>query len=187
MQTQDEVFNDITFTVTDHDKYIESLGTAGLSPDWVDLGDYEYDRDVSQPHASRKWKYQFHGFPIENSSMVVPNPKDVVTKGLGSIPDLRRDMVSTLAELMLGQYADNTNRWDKQVTTSSADPMMAYSSPVFMLMQAVDSMAQAKELGQEEKKEEEEEEKRKKDFILLIVSVVLMVCHIQPINDRESG
>jgi hypothetical protein len=45
-----------------------------------------------------------------------------------------------------------------------------------MLQQAVDSMEQAKELGQqEEEKEEEEERKRKENLILLIISVVLMV------------
>lgn len=55
------------------------------------------------------------------------------------------------------------------------DATQAYSTPLFMLIQAVDQMAQAKQLGQEEKKEEQEEEQRKKDSILLIVSVVLIV------------
>lgn len=46
--------------------------------------------------------------------------------------------------------------------------------PVFILMQAVENMAQVKKLGMEEKKQEEEE-KRKRDFILLIMSVALIV------------
>ena len=64
------------------------------------------------------------------------------------------------------------------------DAAEAYSTPVFMLMQAVDSMAQAKALGAQEEKAEEEEEKRRKNFILLIVSVLLMV---RETYDRRSS
>jgi chitinase len=45
-----------------------------------------------------------------------------------------------------------------------------------MLMQAVDAMAQAKELGQkEEEAEEEAERERRENIIILIVSIVLIV------------
>jgi hypothetical protein len=98
--------------------------------------------------------------------MVVPNPKDIVTKALPSIPSLNSSMQATLLDMKLAQWTNG----------SLSDPVQAYSTAVFMLMQAVDSMAQAKQLGQKEEKEEEEEEKRKKNFFLLIVSVVLMVC-----------
>ena len=97
--------------------------------------------------------------------MVVPNPKDIVTQGITNIPALRTDMEATLLDIMLGTWSNG----------STSDPAQAYSIPVFMLMQAIESMAQAKILGQQEKKEEAEEEKRKKDFILLIISLVLMV------------
>lgn len=78
--------------------------------------------------------------------MVVPNPKDIVTKGLGDIRALRLDMEATLLDMMLGQWAGG----------SLADAAEAYSTPVFKLMQAVDGMAQAKSLGKEEEKIEEE-------------------------------
>lgn len=110
--------------------------------------------------------FKFADFPVVNSSMVVPNPKDVVTKGLGNIDNLRLEMQATLMDMILGIWTDG----------SIQDPAQAYSAPVFMLMEAVDSMKQAKELGEkEEQTEEEEEEKRKKNLILLIVSIVLLV------------
>ncbi|GAB7357175.1 hypothetical protein MBLNU459_g8166t1 [Dothideomycetes sp. NU459] len=151
-------------TLHDEDGYIRALGDAGLEPDWVVLGDHEVDKSVVAPHASRKFEYKFSGYPIENSTMVVPNPKDLITKGLGSIPELRASMQATYLEIVLGLYTGGT----------TMDAAEAYSTPVFMLMQAVDGMAQAKALGAQEEKEEEEEEKRRKNFILLIVSVVFM-------------
>lgn len=113
----------------------------------------------------RKVYFKFTGFPTKNESMVVPNPKDIVTKALPDIPGLITDMKATMLDLMLAQWYNGT----------SADAAQAYSMPVFMLMQAVENMAEAKKLGTQEKQQEEEEEKRKKDFILLIVSVALMV------------
>ncbi|MCJ1310400.1 hypothetical protein MMC25_004064 [Agyrium rufum] len=151
-------------TLTDENGYLRGLTQAGLDPDWVVLGDYSFDRDVTAPHRGRKFHYAFAGFPVENTSMVVPDPKIIVTQGLGSIPDLLLDMQATLLDMVLGIWSNG----------SVTDPAQACSTPVFMLMQAVDGMAQAKQLGQQEQQEEEEEAKCKKDFILLIVSVVLM-------------
>lgn len=97
---------------------------------------------------------------------MVPNPKDIVPKALGGMEDLQVSLEATLIDAMFSDY----------IGGSLQDAVQAYSVPVFMLMQAVDSMAQAKALGQkEEEKEEEEERKRKENLILLIVSVVLMV------------
>lgn len=103
--------------------------------------------------------------------MVVPNPKDIVTQGLGNITALLSDMQDTALDIMAGYWTNG----------SVDDPAQVYSPPVFMLMQAVDDMAQAKELGQEEQQQEEEEEReRKENVILLIISVVFMVSHLNP-------
>lgn len=111
-------------------------------------------------------EYSFTGFPIKNESMVVPNPKDIVQQAIPSFPDLRVSMQATLLDFMLGQWYNG----------SMSDAAQAYSSPVFMLLQGVEGMAQAKKVGQEEKEAEEKEaEEKKKNFILTIVSVVLMV------------
>lgn len=112
------------------------------------------------------YKYIFKNFPVQNTSMVVPNPKDIATKGVGNIPALITDMQATYLDILFGQYTNG----------STEDPAQAYSMPVFMLMQANDAMAQAKSFGETKQHEEEEEAKaRKKNFILMIVSMVLMV------------
>lgn len=154
-----------TLTLRDEDGYYEALGNAGIAPDWVVLGDHEVHKNWVEGRGSGKNEYRFSGYPIENPDIVVPNPKDLVTKGIGSIPELRLSMQATYLDIVLGLYTGGT----------TMDAAEAYSTPVFMLMQAVDGMAQAKALGAQEEKEEEEEEKRQKNFILLIVSVVLMV------------
>ncbi|CAD0113390.1 unnamed protein product [Aureobasidium uvarum] len=155
-----------TLTLRDADGYNSALLKAGLSPDWVTMGDYEKDHLEDGGRASRNWRYKFSDFPVQNTSMVVPNPKDVITNGLGSVEDLRRQMQATLLDMILGIWTGG----------SIQDPAQAYSTPVFMLMEAVENMAQAKALGkQEEQAEEAEEEKRKKNFILLIISVVFLV------------
>lgn len=99
----------------------------------------------------------------------MPNPKDIVTKALPSIPRLRTSMQATFLDMKLDQWTNG----------SLTNPAQAYSIAVFMLMQAVEDMAQAKQLGQqEEEREEEEEARRKKNLMLLIISEVLMVCSI---------
>ncbi|THX32417.1 hypothetical protein D6D10_08112 [Aureobasidium pullulans] len=81
---------------------MSSLGNAGLAPDWVVLGDHKITKSVTMRGASRTFEYQFSGYPIENPEISVPNPKDLVTKGLGSIPELRLSMQATYLEIVLG-------------------------------------------------------------------------------------
>jgi hypothetical protein len=153
-------------TLSDKDGFATALANAGLLEDWVDFGDYKIQRTNYNTLPAAHWTLSFTGWPIKNESMVVQNPKDIVTKALPNIPGMRSDMETTLLEIMGGGWMGGDAR----------DAALAYAPAVFMLQQAVDSMAQAKELGQEEEEEEEEEErKRKENFILLIISVVFMV------------
>jgi chitinase len=163
---------DIYMTLKDKDGYNLALIDAGIVPDWVILGPNTIHRKITKSQDDKpqpsddKFEYDFIGYPIKNPAGIsVPNPKDVVTKGLGSIPELRLSMQATYLEIVLGLY----------VGGSSMDAAEAYSTPVFMLMQAVDNMAQAKTLGAHEETLEEDEAKRKKSFILLIVSIFLLV------------
>lgn len=152
-------------TLKDKDGYHAALTKAGITPDWVHFGNHEVDKTVFLGRGGANLKYNFSGYPVKKANMVVPNPKDVVTKALPNIPQLRKSMQATLIDIMLGNW----------VNGSTANAAQAYSMPVFMLVQAVDNMAQAKALGKKEEEIEAEEEKRKKNFIVLIVSVVLMV------------
>lgn len=156
-----EISKKTTLTLRDEKGYLGALASVGIDPDWVEFGDYNLDQEVASPHGGHAIRYGFHGFPVKNKSMVVPDPKDIIAKGLGSIPDLQNAMAATYIDILLGQWTNG----------STSDAVQAYSTPVFMLMQGVDSMQQAKDMGH---KEEKDDEKRKKNFILLIVSVVLM-------------
>jgi chitinase len=93
-------------TIRDQDAYAAALVTAGLDPDWVVLGDYTLNRKIQGSGANFRninyFKASFSNFPIQNSSMVVPNPKDLITKGLSDLPSLRKDMDNTLLDIMVG-------------------------------------------------------------------------------------
>ncbi|KAJ5279772.1 hypothetical protein N7478_005144 [Penicillium angulare] len=160
--------NTISWKLTDEDGWNKKLVDEGISPDYVVLGDYTRTQTPNRvEHGGvTEFKYYFTNFPIKNDSMVVPNPKDIMTKALPHIPTLRDDMQATVYDMMLGQW----------VGGDLADPVQVYSTAVFSIMQAIDSMAQAKKLGEEEKKlKAAEAAAKKKDFILMIVSVILVV------------
>lgn len=85
--------NPTTLTLKDKDNYTSALTKGGITPDWVHFGDHEVDKDLTSGRGGRNFQYQFHGYPIAKDNMVVPNPKDIVTKALPSIPKLRREMI----------------------------------------------------------------------------------------------
>jgi chitinase len=99
-----------------------------------------------------------YNYPMNADVIKVPNPKDIMTAALPNITALR-------AQIRLASLAVRLNMYDGDET----DAVRALAAPVFMLVQAVDSMGQVKEIGG---KVEDDE---KKKLILLIVSVVLMV------------
>lgn len=159
------------------DDFTKGLARAGLLDEWVDLGDYEIERTNYEARPPHRGIVRFEGWPNKNESMVVQNPKKIVTDGLTDIPKLRSDMEGTMMEIAAGRWTGGDTR----------DAALAYAPAVFMLQQAVDSMAQAKELGEEEEKTQEEEEReRKANLIVMIISVVLLVSpvvlrhHIRP-------
>lgn len=171
----------IKLKLTDEDGWNKALADNGISPDYVQFGDYNRDQHFV-PVGGRgptNYNYEFRNFPNKNDSMVVPNPKDIVTKALPHIPGLRKDMQATVYDMMLGQWTNG----------SLNDPSQVYSTPVFTIIQAIDHMAQAKKLGQEEKDaEKKEKEEKRKNFILTIVSVALIVSDslkslLQPTKD----
>jgi len=65
-RTQELATYTTTLTLKDQDGYNGGLLNAGISLDWVVFGDHEIDKDVVQPRAGRRFKYQFAGYPVEN-------------------------------------------------------------------------------------------------------------------------
>jgi hypothetical protein len=167
-----------TFMLRDKDGYAAAIQDAGLDLSWISFDDYKLHTsiDVQTPTAAGPggsgqgsstfdYYYQFKNFPIMNATMVVPNPKDIVVKALDSIPELRIQMAATQLDFMLGLWSGG----------SRADGADTYSMPIFMLMQAVDNMEQAKQLGIQEKQEEDAEAAAAKNGIILLISLLLLV------------
>lgn len=75
-------------------------------------------------------------YPAEADSITVPNPKDLVTAGLNNIMDTRIKIAATWADMVVGYW-----------NGSYIDVAQVLSVPVFMLEQAVDAMAQVKDIG----------------------------------------
>ncbi|KAL4739555.1 glycoside hydrolase superfamily [Aspergillus similis] len=152
-------------TVPDADSFSGGLVKAGLLDEWVTFDDYSITMHNYNAHPVESVTLSFTGWPSKNESMVVDNPKDIVTKGLPNIPTMISEMQITTLEIMGGSWSGGDPR----------DAAVAYAPAVFMLEQAVDSMAQAKEIGaQEEEAEEEEERKRMESLILLILGVAFL-------------
>ncbi|KAJ5100662.1 glycoside hydrolase [Penicillium angulare] len=159
---------DITWKLIDEDGWQKKLQDEGISDSYVSYGDYTRHQhtDPAGGRGRSEYDYSFENFPIKNDSMVVPNPKDIMSQAVPHIPTLRNDMQATVYDMILGQWIGGT----------LDDPAQVYSTAVFSIMQAIESMAQAKKLGEEEKEAEEEAaEEKKRNFILMIVSVVLVV------------
>lgn len=92
--------------------------------------------------------------------MTVQDPKKIWDQALPNISKLKNNLTATAMSIGLGMYDPNYNPEDAAV---------ALFVPVQLLAQAVDNMAQVKEIG------EKIEAQKKKELILLIVSVILAV------------
>ena len=90
--------------VRDQDGFTSALVTAGLLDEWVTFGDYSIHRTNNENSPPTSWTLKFTGWPVRNQSMVLQNPKDIVTKGLPDIPGMRSDMESTMLEIMGGTW-----------------------------------------------------------------------------------
>jgi hypothetical protein len=144
--------------------YSAALNSINIPATWIELGDYQIVRHI-------RWGddvvLNFTGFPIRNTSVVVPNPKDIVTLGFGNVSAIRNNMAAAMLAIMSGYWNGG----------NIADPATVYSVPVFLLEQAVDSMAQVKQVG--EKEQQAEQAKAKANFlqeIMAIVGFALIVC-----------
>lgn len=79
-----------------------------------------------------------------SGDVTVSNPKDVVTAALPSIGNLQTTILARQMDLMMGQWTGPTD-----------DLLQVISMPVFLMVQAVQSMQSAKQQAEEEKKEED--------------------------------
>lgn len=129
----------MTLTLRDAEGFSKSiLDKARIDPSWISHDGEWYDfqgcvTGSCPPNAgSRTW----FNYPAEADSITVPNPKDLVTAGLNNIMDTRIKIAATWADMVVGYW-----------NGSYIDVAQVLSVPVFMLEQAVDAMAQVKDIG----------------------------------------
>lgn len=95
--------------------------------------------------------------------MDVPNPKDVITKALPNLQSLQNTIFFRMSDLATGSWYGPTD-----------DILQVVSMPVFMIQQAVNSMATAKSEGQKQEK---------RDKIKLILEILGAVFAFIPFLD----
>lgn len=136
--------------------YSELESSYGVSPDWVTFGEVEYRPQCFNTDCQLLATDQKSlGVPLPSNNITVPNPKDTITNALPKIANLTNLIYSTQIDLNLGCWNGPAD-----------DVIQVISMPVFMILQAVDSMAQVKAIGDKVRAEE------KKNRILEIIGIV---------------
>ncbi|KAF7937959.1 uncharacterized protein EAE97_007755 [Botrytis byssoidea] len=171
----------LEYTLVDSDGFYAAVASQlGIERDWIAFGDWEGPTDcvivqgtlqniprAIGPGGSGGGKscvdvtHRKTNVPIAASNIVVTNPKTVIEAAMPNITALADVAMGLYFELALGISEAN----DSDITT-------AFSTPVFMLQNAVDSMNNIKDIGAEV------EEEDKKNLILEILGIVLMVVPI---------
>lgn len=134
----------------------------GIQREWIRWGkrDIGTKCGAGTPKDCSPLFQVFRNFPLkaDDDKIKVPNPKDIMTRALANVTQLRTALLA--AELSIG-----TSMYDGD----KLDAARALSTPIFMLAQAVESMESIKEIGAKI------EEEKKKALILLVVSLCLMI------------
>ncbi|KFY91677.1 hypothetical protein V498_05365 [Pseudogymnoascus sp. VKM F-4517 (FW-2822)] len=140
--------------------YAELQELYGILPEWVVLGDEDFDPPcVTAPQCitidQRKRDFPI---PAPDEKIIVPNPKEVMTAAQPRMANLTNALYSAEIDLNLGSWLG-----------PAVDLVEVLSMPVFMIMQAIDSMLQAKDIGEEMREEE------RRNFILMIISIIFSI------------
>ncbi|GFF54699.1 hypothetical protein IFM51744_08432 [Aspergillus udagawae] len=158
----------VKYTFVDEQGFYDELQSKyGIQRDWVEVSDVVNEDKLCTPNprsggiVCHNIKQTNQNIPHAKADFTIPNPKDSIANALPRFQALQRDVVSTWADLSFFL-------WDGD----DADVVEAFSTPVFMLLQAVESMATVKDIGETEKEKEEEE---KRNLIITIISAVLLI------------
>ncbi|KFY17053.1 hypothetical protein V492_00913 [Pseudogymnoascus sp. VKM F-4246] len=153
-----------TYTLLNKTAFEEGLmADLGIMPDWVvygeaNIADECHFDENTWCYDDQKWvKGQF---PLKSDNITVQDPKEIWDQALPKIEMLKNNLTATTMSIGLGLYDPDYN---------PEDAAIALFVPVQMLAQAVDNMAQVKEIG------EEIEAAKKKELILLIIGVIFAV------------
>ena len=148
---------DIYYQLDDRDGFFEELVQKhNVLPDWVDLAGWAREPCIQAPCTLiNREKYNI---PQVNETMVVPNPKEIALLALPKLEELQIQLGATYIEMMLGT-------WDGR----EDDPIQVLSLPLFMFHDAVTTMEEVKDIGEDAAAAE------KKNLIITIVSALLLI------------
>ena len=169
----DQASYTITYTLRDATGFYNELSTKYAIPqNWVKFGTMETNvvcppkpqhpngppvdpgegESFCKNHVTKKVN-----IPLPADGIVVPNPKDTITDALPKVQDLQMTILSSEAQASAGLWGGNAD-----------DVLQVGSMPVFMILQAVDSMASAKAIGLQEKADEQ------RNLIFEVLGLVFM-------------
>ncbi|PNP52630.1 hypothetical protein THARTR1_06795 [Trichoderma harzianum] len=160
----------IEYSLRDEDGFYKAiLDTHNIEKDWVTFETYVVPDPCAcqapppicpSTHCADHYTV-YKNFPrrIKDASKIdVPNPKKLVDEAIPKIEELVDLLAWTIPMLRMGG-----------LDASNEDPTLAFSMPVFMLEDAVESIKKIKEIGEKEK------ESKKRDLILHILTIVFSV------------
>ncbi|KAH7009350.1 uncharacterized protein B0I36DRAFT_370307 [Microdochium trichocladiopsis] len=156
----------ITYKLPDEKGFYDTLQSSyGIQRDWVKFDNRHGGKSGTSCSKSRMendacyfFSHNWRNEAQAADSFVVPNPKDTIANSLPSIRSLQNTMLARQMDL-------NTGIW----TGSSENLIQTFAMPVYIVSQAIGSMAQAKDLGQQQAK------MAKVDLIILILSAIFAV------------
>ncbi|KAE8140449.1 hypothetical protein BDV38DRAFT_18327 [Aspergillus pseudotamarii] len=165
----------IRYELVDKTGFFDALAAeTGIDESWVTFGDLTSDYICADPgdkHPGtgglpcRKLFRKRFNYPqkASNDNIHVGNPKKLIEASMGNVTALRTSLFSSYLSVGLSFYDDGPN------DTSATDALVAYSMPVLQLAEAINSMKDIKEIG------EDAEAQAKKDLIFKILTIVFMV------------
>ncbi|PSK43627.1 THO complex subunit 3 [Elsinoe australis] len=163
----------IKYTLKDEDGlYNDLLNSYGVEKSYIKFGDVKKGSSGNSCRAGkmnceptyRQWLDR----PMSADNYEVTNPKDIVTKALQGAENLKIQLQATSIDIQLGLLRGSFD-----------DALQVMSLPVLLTGQAVESMAQAKEIGEDFAEEE------KKNLALTIVSAVF--CFVPFVGEAAAA
>jgi GH18 family chitinase len=150
----------LQMTLRDSAGFDKALGDLGIDREWIYFGEHIEEIKCAPGTGGTgvcvDFELTIQGYPKFKAEWEVPNPKDIMTEAMKNLQKLYTELAVAMFEIGYGTWEG-----------SNSDVVEVLSMPIFMMTQAVDGMAQAKEIGEDWEAEEN------KDLILTIITAVL--------------
>lgn len=149
----------LTYTLINSTGFYNDLSTNyGINASWVTFGNTgTYIANCVNPKTCVRTDIKIVNIPKASDSITVPNSKDIITKALPNIGALQNTILSREMDVATHSWFGPTD-----------DLLQVISMPVFMIQQALVSMANVKAVGEKERKQ------KKIALILEIIGIVLI-------------